>query len=75
MCFDLKWFKTYYTSSGGNVTLGNDTIVQVIGIGIEDDIWGNLDPKGCAKVPDVRNKLVGLLWCNKVIELYYIVKE
>ena len=33
VCFDGEFFKTYHKSSGGSVTLGNDSVAQVLGIG------------------------------------------
>ncbi|CAL2241227.1 unnamed protein product [Prunus armeniaca] len=33
VCFDRGFFKNYHKSSGGSVTLGNDTVAQVLGIG------------------------------------------
>ena len=33
VCFDCGYFKTFQKSSGGSVTLGNELIASILGIG------------------------------------------
>lgn len=61
MCFDKRYFKNYQDSSGGSVTLGNDTIAPIHGIGdveLKMTSGKTLILKGVRHVPEVRRNLI-----------------
>ena len=61
VCFDRDLFKSYQKSSGGSVTLGNDSVAQVLGIGdieLKMTSGKTLILKGVRHVPEVRRNLV-----------------
>ncbi|KAL0289322.1 UNVERIFIED_CONTAM: hypothetical protein Sangu_2618300 [Sesamum angustifolium] len=57
VCFDKSMFKSYQNSSGGSVTLGNNTVAQIHGIGSVDLKMTSgkiLILEGVRHVPDIR---------------------
>ena len=61
VCFDREFFKTYQKSGGGRVTLGNDSMSQVLGIGdIELKMTSGkvLILKDVRHVPGIRRNLI-----------------
>ncbi|KAI5350435.1 hypothetical protein L3X38_003326 [Prunus dulcis] len=76
VCFDKRFFKNYQNSSGGNVTLGNDTVAQVRGIGkVELKMTSGkaLTLKDVRHVPEVRRNLIS--GSSLVKQGYKIVME
>ncbi|BBH07178.1 transposable element gene [Prunus dulcis] len=76
VCFDKRFFKNYQNSSGGSVTLGNDTVAQVRGIGeveLKMTSGKTLTLKDVRHVPEVRRNLIS--GSSLVKQGYKIVME
>ncbi|BBN67288.1 hypothetical protein Prudu_35S000400, partial [Prunus dulcis] len=76
VCFDKRFFKNYQNSSGGSVTLGNDTVAQVRGIGeveLKMTSGKTLTLKDVRHVPAVRRNLIS--GSSLVKQGYKIVME